>query len=308
MSVLYVGEVERGRKWARLFLELAPDLPFRVWPDIGDAHAIRYVVAWKLPPRLLAGLANLQAIFSVGAGVDQLDLSTIPDRIPVARMVEPGIVAGVVGYVTMAVLALHRNLIEYIAQQREERWRALPMVLPSARSVGVMGRGVLGKAVLGSLASLGFPLVSWARTPTRLDGVDCFAGREGLAPFLAHSDILVCLLPLTAATRGILNAETFAALPRGAGLVNAGRGGHLLESDLLWALDRGQISAAVLDVFESEPLPAKHAFWRHPRVLVTPHVGATTQAETAAEVLLANIRRHQRGEPLHNLVDRDRGY
>ncbi len=308
MSVLYIGESERGRKWARMFLELAPDLPFRIWPDMGDAPSIRYVVAWKLPPGLLGQLPYVEAVFSVGAGVDQLDLSAIPDRLPVVRMVEPGIVAGVVGYVTMAVLALHRNLIDYIAQQREGRWRPLPMVLPGVRRVGVMGRGVLGKAALDSLAGLGFPLASWARTPARLDGIDCFAGRAGLAPFLARSDILVCLLPLTAETRGILNDETFAALPRGAGLVNAGRGGHLFEPDLLWALDSGQISAAVLDVFEPEPLPAGHAFWRHPRILVTPHVGAFTQAETAAEVLLANLRRHQRGEPLQGLIDRERGY
>ncbi|HTZ79993.1 MAG TPA: glyoxylate/hydroxypyruvate reductase A [Stellaceae bacterium] len=308
MSVLYVGEPERGRKWAAIFRDRAPDLPIRVWPDIDDPKAIRYLVAWKLPPALVGELPNLEAVFSVGAGVDQLDLSAIPERLPLARMIEPSIVAGVVTYVTMAVLALHRNLIDYIAQQREGRWQAQPMVLPAARRVGLMGRGLLGKQVLASLARFGFPLASWARTPASLDGIDCFAGPEDLALFLARSDILICLVPLTPATRGILDARTFAALPRGAGLVNAGRGGHLVEADLLPALDSGQLSAAILDVFEPEPLPAGHAFWRHPRILVTPHVGATTQAETAAEVLLANIRRHQRGETLQGLIDRSRGY
>lgn len=312
MTVLYIGEMERGRRWAELHAALAPDLPFRIWPDHGDLADVEYLVAWKLPEALAGDptrhLPRLRALFSIGAGVDQLNLAALPQTLPVVRMVEPGIVTGMVGYVAMAVLALHRNLVGYIADQRARRWAQVKPRAPAECRVGVMGLGAIGAAALDSLRPFGFPLHGWSRSAKRLDGVTCHAGAEALPAFLACCDVLVCVLPLTDETRGILDARLFAQLPTGAGLVNAGRGGHLVEADLLAALDRDQISAAILDVFAAEPMPADHPFWHHPRILMTPHVGASTQAATAASVLVANIRRLQRGLPPENLVDRRRGY
>ena len=171
-----------------------------------------------------------------------------------------------------------------------------------------MGLGAVGKAVLNALGAFGYQRLGWSRRLEQIPGVTCFAGPESLERFLSQCDILVCALPLTAETRGILGSRVFAALPRGAALINVGRGGHLDSQALIDALDAGQLSAAVLDVFEPEPLPESHPFWRHPRIVVTPHVAGETQPETAAPLILENIRRYQRGEPLRDQIDRRRGY
>jgi glyoxylate/hydroxypyruvate reductase A len=171
-----------------------------------------------------------------------------------------------------------------------------------------MGLGLLGQAVLERLKLFGFPLAGWSRSPRTIKGISCYAGRETLPDFLAQTDILVCLLPLTDETRGILNASLFEALPRGAQLVNVGRGGHLVEAELIEALERSLLSAAVLDVAEHEPLPAGHPFWSHPRILLTPHIASMTTPEAAVEFVLETIGRHRRGETLPGLVDRERGY
>jgi glyoxylate/hydroxypyruvate reductase A len=308
MTFLYKSAAERGAVWARYFAEHAPDIAFRNWPDIGDPAAVRYLAAWTLPSDVAAVFPNLEVIFCVGAGVDQLDLSQVPAAMPVVRMIEPGLVEGMVEYATLAVLALHRHWPAYLAQQREGRWQTLPIRTAPSRRVGVMGLGVLGQAVLEKLRGFGFRCAGWSRTPRRLEGVECHAGEEALDAFLAGTDILVCLLPLTEATRGILGRRVFEALPKGAALVNVARGSHLVSDDLLAALDAGQLSAAVLDVTDPEPLPAGHPLWSHPGVIVTPHVASQSQPESSASAVLENVRRHQRGEPLLGLVDRSRGY
>jgi glyoxylate/hydroxypyruvate reductase A len=241
----------------------------------------------------------------VGAGIDHIDLSVVPEHIPIVRMVEPGLVDGMVEYVTMSVLAIHRNLIEYM---RAPRWKALNVVPASTRSVGVMGLGVLGRAVLQALGAFGYRRYGWSRTPHEMPGVRCYAGADSLYDFASQCDILVCLLPLTALTRHILDRRLMSAMPRGAWLINVGRGGHLDQPALLDALDSGHLGGAVLDVFATEPLPDSHPFWRHPRVVVTPHIAAETQPGTAAPIVLDNIRRHQRGEPMRDVIDRARGY
>jgi glyoxylate/hydroxypyruvate reductase A len=308
MALLYKSDPARGTEWARLLAEKAPDLPFRIWPDVGDPSEIRYLAAWMPPDNIMAQFPNLELLISVGAGVDQFDFSKLPPELPIVRMVEPGIVDGMVEYVSMAVLALHRDLVPYIAQQREQVWKQIRVWPASTRRVGVLGLGMLGEAACRKLGGFGFQLAGWSRSQRMIDGVTCFAGVEELPDFLARSDILVCLLPLTGETRGMLGADLFARLPRGAKLVNSGRGGHLDQDALLAALDSGQISAAVLDVTTPEPLPAGHALWNHPRVLITPHIASMTQPETAVDVVLDNLRRHRAGEPLLGLVDRRRGY
>jgi glyoxylate/hydroxypyruvate reductase len=308
MSVLYLSDIARGRVWARVFAEAAPEIEFRVWPETGDLAAVEYLIAWQPPPGLLASLPNLKILFSSGAGVDQLDLSAVQPSVPVVRMVEPGIANGMVEYVTLSVLALHRNLINYIRAQAASVWQPLEVAPASARSIGVMGLGLLGQTVLERLGPFGYSRCGWSRSPKQIPGVACYAGTQTLEQFLGLCDILVCLLPLTAATRGILDRRLFSALPRGASLINVGRGGHLDSQALLEALDSGHLSAAILDVCDPEPLPPSHPFWSHPRILLTPHIASMTQPETAALVVLENIRRHRRGEPLRHEIDRRKGY
>jgi glyoxylate/hydroxypyruvate reductase A len=192
--------------------------------------------------------------------------------------------------------------------QNEGRWAPIRLVPAGERRVGLMGLGHLGQAVLRALAPFGFALSGWSRSPRSIEGVACHAGLEALPAFLASVDILICLLPLTDDTRGILCRETLSRLPRNAGLINVGRGGHLVERDLLSLLDQGHLSGAVLDVTDPEPLAAGHPFWTHPRILVTPHVASMTRADSAARALIANIRRHHAGAPMDGEVARDRGY
>lgn len=308
MTFLYKADRIRGAQWAQLFEQRAPDLPFHIWPDHGDPLAVRYLAAWEPPAALATTFPNLEILFCTGAGVDHFDLSAVPASVPVVRMIEPGIAAGMVEYVTLSVLALHRDWFEYSRQQQQGRWSPLRVQPAASRRIGVLGLGVLGHAVIERLNSFGFSCAAWSRSPHRLQGVDCHAGAEGLPAFLARTDILVCLLPLTDTTRGILDRRLFDALPAGAALINVGRGGHLVRNDLLHALDSGRLSRAILDVADPEPLPADHPYWTHPKIFLTPHIASMTQPETAVDAVLANIRRHRDGEPLIGLIDRRRGY
>lgn len=308
MTVLYKANMVRGAEWATFFAERAPHLPFRLWPDIGNPADVRYLVAWVPPDDIAATFPNLELVFSVGAGVDQFDATKIPLHIPLVRMLEPGIAETMVEYVTMSVLALHRDLLDFISLQKEQVWREIRITPAKRRRVGVMGLGQLGQAVLERFKAFGFPLLGWNRSPREIEGVTCYAGIDKLPDFLTQTDILICLLPLTDDTRGILNADLFARLPRGASLVNVGRGPHLVEADFLAALDSGALSGAVLDVTDPEPLPAGHPFWSHPRILLTPHNASMTSPDTAVDYVLDVIARHRRGEELPGCVDRSRGY
>jgi glyoxylate/hydroxypyruvate reductase A len=211
-------------------------------------------------------------------------------------------------YVTMAVLALHRDLFTYLDQQREHVWRARKQAVTAARRVGIMGLGQMGARALSALAPFGFELHGWSRSPREIAGVTCWHGKDGLAGFLASSDILVSLLPLTDETRGILGADLFARLPRGAAIVSAGRGAHLDPAALTAALDEGQVSRAVIDVTPIEPLPVGDPLWSHPKVIITPHAAAATDTEGSGRALIENLRRHRAGEPMIGVVSRQRGY
>jgi glyoxylate/hydroxypyruvate reductase A len=211
-------------------------------------------------------------------------------------------------YVALQVLRLHRRDLDYRTQQEAGVWRELDQQNAGKRRIGILGLGVLGQDAATKLRALGFDVAGWSRSEKAVAGVRSYAGAAGLAPLLGRSEIIVCLLPLTAETEGILNKSTLALLPKGAALVNAARGAHLVEEDLLAALASGQISAAALDVFREEPLPVDHPFWHHPRVVVTPHIAAFTNPATAAPIILDNIRRFAEGRPLINRIDPARGY
>ncbi|GAA0755973.1 2-hydroxyacid dehydrogenase [Ideonella azotifigens] len=307
-AFLYKSDPARGAIWKQCFEENLPGIEFRQWPEVGNPAEVRFLAAWEPPPDLASRFPALEVLFSVGAGIDQFDLAELPPTLHVVRMIEPGIVAGMVEYVTLAVLALHRDLPAYLEQQRAALWQARPRLPASRRRVRVLGLGSLGRAVLSALGNFGFDCAGWSRSQRAIEGVKCLSGTEGLTALVAQTDILICLLPLTAQTRGMINASLLAKLPRGAAFVNAGRGGHVVDNDLIHALDSGHLRAAVLDVCEPEPPAPDHPFWHHPKIWMTPHVASETQALTSAEAVMKNLRRHENGQPMDGLVDRIRGY
>ena len=309
MALLFKSDVDRVEPWRDALNRLDPSIEFRVFPDIGNPADIDSVLIWKPPQGLLKELPNLKVIFSLGAGIDHLlGDPELPDGVPVVKMVDRSLTAGMSEWVTLMVLRHHRDLPLYERQQRERVWKEHIPKPPWRRRVGILGLGELGGAAARALAALRFDVAGWSRGPKEIDGITCFHGRDGLGPFLARSEILVCLLPLTPETEGLLDAELFAKLPKGAFVVNVGRGGHLVDADLVAALDSDHLSGAALDVFHDEPLADDHSFWAHPKVLVTPHIASLTLPETAAESVVENLQRLRRGEPLKNVVDLSRGY
>ena len=300
MRVLLTGRFDTGEReaWAA---ELTRQLPGITWLDDAAADAepagIEAAVVANPAPGRLARLPDLRLIQSLWAGVDKLLAdATLPPDVPIARMVDPAMNAAMAETALWAVLALHRHFFTYQAQQRQARWQPLPQRRADEVPVLVLGRGQMGGTAAARLAAQGYPVQTWGRA----DG--------DIAPQLAPAQIVVNLLPLTLATRGLIDARFLAALPRGASVVNLARGAHVVDADLLAALDAGHIGHAVLDVFHTEPLPANHPYWLHPRVTVLPHAAAATDERSAAAVVAVNLRALQAGAPLLHLVDRSRGY
>ena len=304
MALLWLSTPERGAVFRAALAQALPDLPF-VEATAPAPDAITCAVAWTCPPDLFRRHPNLRLLISVGAGVDQLDLAAIPPEVKVVRMLEPGLPEQMAEYCTLATLALQRDLPAYMAQGREGLWQPRRNRPAASTRVGVMGMGQLGRAVLDALAPFGFPLAGYSRSGTAPDGVEPFTN---LPAFLSRSDILICLLPLTPETRGILNARTFAHLPAGAALVLAGRGPQLVTPDLLAALDSGHLSGAMLDVTDPEPLPPDHPLWQHPKVIVTPHIACQTRAEDGARHVIRVVTAWRDGVEIPGLIDRQRGY
>ncbi len=296
---------------------LQPRLPGLAVRRLGEAEpaAVRYVAAWKHEPGALATLPGLTAIFSLGAGVDHLLADqSLPAAVPLVRVVDPDLTARMSEWVVLHVLLHHRQQRLYDYQQYEKLWDDDP-TQPAARDVrvGVMGLGEMGTDAVRKLQVMGFDVAGWSRGPKTLPGVVTFAGSEGLGPFLARTQILVVLLPLTPATRGLLDRPLFEQLARdshvgGPTLINAGRGGLQDEAAILSCLEDGTLRAATLDVFETEPLPQASPLWRHPAVTVTPHNAAISSPEAVAAFIAAQIGAHEDGRALRHLVDRSVGY
>ncbi|MEI4488551.1 glyoxylate/hydroxypyruvate reductase A [Frigidibacter sp. MR17.14] len=308
MTIVYTAIESRKADYRALFAELAPEIPLLGADEVTDPAAVRFLLGWSDLADHAARYPNLQAIFLIGAGADQVDHARLRPGLPVVRMVEPGIAACMGEFVTMSVLMLHRGLPLYLDQQRRQAWVKHQVTTAPQRRVGILGAGVLATACLERLAPFGFDLACWSRTRRRIDGVRCYAGPDELADCAARSDILVCLLPLTDETRGLLDARLFAAMPQGASLVHVGRGPQLDAAALLAALDSGHLSAAHVDVTAVEPLPAGDPLWSHPRVILTPHIATMSQNRSAAEAILANIARLAAGAPMVGLVDPVLGY
>ncbi len=272
---------------------------------------VEIAVVANPPPGGLQGMPRLKLIQSLWAGVDRLVAdATLPQGVPVARMVDPAMSQAMAETALWAVLSLHRGFFQYARQQQAGQWRPLPQRRADEVRVTVLGMGEIGSTVARRLVQQGYVVSAWRQRPgdSEVDGVQVRGGPGAQAALLARTDVLVNLLPLTADTRGLLDAACFARMPRGASVVNLARGAHLVDQDLLRALDDGHLAHAVLDVFHTEPLPAGHPFWRHPQVTVLPHAAALTDPRSAAAVVAANVRAVQAGRSVGHLVQRARGY
>lgn len=298
--------------WFERFKTLAGEKhEIRLWPDMGAADEIDYACVWKQPPGLLATLPKLKAIFSLGAGVDHLLQDDQLPNVPIARIVDPDLTIRMVGYVVMHALLHQRQMKLYEAQQKDRVWVEHYEPPPRSIRVGIMGMGVMGQASAKGLQASGFSVIGWSRSKKNIDGIEMFDGEAGLKTFLGKTNILVCLLPLTPATKGILNYVLFKQLARepiSPALINAGRGGEQIEGDILRALDDGTLGGASLDVFEQEPLAASSAFWNHPKAYVTPHNASASDPRALVANILSQIENLERGGKLENLVDRKLGY
>ena len=316
MNILLCGDFDAAElgAWQR---HLHAALPEAQWLDREQALAVADTVEIALvanpPPGSLLGLPRLRLIQSLWAGVEGLlQDSSVPQHVPLARMVDPAMNASMAETALWATLGLHRGAFDYARDQQQRRWSPRPSRRADQVQVLVLGLGQMGCTAAQRIAQQGYRVSGWRLRPAApaaaLPGVEDHAGAAALPALLARSDIVINLLPLTPATTGVLDARLFAALPRGAGIVNLARGAHLVEADLLAALASGRIAHAVLDVFHTEPLPNEHAFWSHPQVTVLPHVAGQTDPASASQVAAANVRALLEGRALQHLVERGRGY
>jgi glyoxylate/hydroxypyruvate reductase A len=309
-AIAYITRGSDGERW-RQFLEpaLAP-LDFRSLKNgLGNLDDIDVALAWKPDKDVLASLKNLKMVVSLGMGVDHLLADNrVPPGVAVTRIVDDGLIGQMSEYAIYWALHFHRDMDKYGVHEKAATWKVEPFVDTIDRRVGIMGLGTIGQDTAQKFKIMGFPTAGWSRSPKSVPGVESFHGADGLAKFLARTDILVNVLPLTRETHGILNARTLGALPRGSYLINMGRGGHTVDEDVIAALDSGQLNGAALDVFATEPLPQDHAFWAHPKLRVTPHIAGATNPRTAAAGVIENIKRVRSGQPLLNEVDPKTGY
>ncbi|MET1026139.1 MAG: glyoxylate/hydroxypyruvate reductase A [Dongiaceae bacterium] len=309
MTILYAGDASEADQWLGAVQAIDPSLHFRRWPDHGDPADIDFIIVGGRMPGDFSAFTKLRGIQSTWAGVNHLLLSgELPPGVPVARMVDDGLTCSMSEYLVFQVLDQLRHGRELRAAQRDGIWAQDLGAAYRYPIVGIMGLGKLGQDTASQLSALGITLRGWSRTAKIIEGVECFAGQSALSAFLGKCEILICLLPLTPDTSGILDRRLFDLLPDRACLINAARGPHLVEDDLLAALDSGKLNHAVLDVFAVEPLPSAHRFWTHPKVTVTPHIAAITRPGTGATLIVENYRRALAGEALKNQVDVAQGY
>jgi glyoxylate/hydroxypyruvate reductase len=299
--------------WVKAMNKVAPNLDVRILPNFGNAEDITYAAAWLPPPNVLKSFPNLKLICSLGAGVDAiLSDPTLPNNIPIVRVSDPDLTNRMSEYIIMQVLMHHRQHSRLVANQKVKIWDSFPTHAASAMTVGIMGLGVLGQDAALKLKMMGFNVVGWCRSKKHIEGVKCYDQKQQ-DEFLSQTDILVSLLPATAETDGIINRRLIQKLSKRGPFcapifINAGRGRQQNEVDLLTCLNNGELYAASLDVFHTEPLPKTSPFWHHPRVILTPHCAADSDPDTICKYVYAQILRFESGEQLQSLVDLKRGY
>jgi glyoxylate/hydroxypyruvate reductase A len=309
MRVLLYFPGEALVRWTSALAALLPEAEVRAWSADAPPFDADYVAAFKPPPELFARETHVRAVFNLAAGVEALlTVPTLDPAVPIYRLEDAGMAEQMSDYASHAVLRWFRDFDRYAEQAARGEWKQLKPRRKRDFVVGILGLGQMGAAVARRIASLGFPVRGWSRTPRALERTEGFHGPSGLMPFLAGARVVIATLPLTPETRGILDRKAFAQMPEGSYVVNVGRGGLVVEHDLLDALGSGQLAGAMLDVFGTEPLPAGHPFWHHPRVTVTPHVSAVTLRDASLAQVADKVRRCHRGEVVTGRVDRERGY
>ena len=308
MKLLFYTAASDSAAWVDALARAMPEASIGTWPrDATDTAD--YALVWKPPPELLAKLHSTRAIFNLGAGVDSLgSMPPSLEAVPLIRLEDAGMAEQMAEYVVHAVLRRYREFDTYAESQLAASWQPRRRLDKGGFRVGILGMGVLGVAVAAALAPFGFPIDGWSRSRKQIPQVHSFAGTAELSEFLGRCRLLVCMLPLTNETRGMLNRATLSQLPQGAYVVNVSRGALLIDQDLLALIDSGAIGGATLDVFEEEPLPPSHAFWHHPRITVTPHVSAVTRIEASVAQIAAKIRRLEAGLPVSGIIDRAHFY
>ena len=307
--MLYVFADDQGGVYRKLLRAALPGWEIEAWPAVLDADEVTHVAAWAPPPGFFAPFRNLRTIFNLGAGVDKLlARDDVPPGVEIVRLTDAGMAAQMTEYCLYGVLHYQREMDVYRRQQQAAVWQQHDARLRASVRISVLGLGELGRRVAGDLARMGYPVRGWSRSAHRVDGVTCVHGEAALDTVLRDTDVLRCLLPATNETRHLLDARRLALLPCGAALINAGRGSLVDESALLFRLDSGDLRFAVLGVFAEDPLPAAHPFWRHPRVILTPHVAADTVPAIAVDQIVAKLCEATEGRPMSGLVNRERGY
>lgn len=295
--------------WKKALLSLNSSLDIRIWPNIGDPAEIDFVLVWNHPLGTLNQFVNAKAIYSLAAGVDHIFVdSNLNPLIPLVRIVDPYMANDIVQYVAAYVLHYIKRLDHWAEKQKQKIWFKEPPFTYSDQTIGIMGLGHLGGKAAHILHQLGLNTIGWSQSPKNFPGITHYTNEAEFSKFLARTNILICMLPLTPKTENILNRHTFSQLPEKAYLINVGRGKHLVEEDLLTALSSGQLSGACLDVFRTEPLPPEHPFWGHPLIQVTPHIASVTNPLTAAPQLYDNYKRAMAGLNMHHVVNTTRGY
>jgi glyoxylate/hydroxypyruvate reductase A len=309
MNIIFYAHGSTGDDWLAALGKALPLADIRLWRE-GDTAAADYAVVWKPPAAMVRGRTDLKAIFNLGAGVDAiLQLGDdLPAGVPIVRLDDAGMAVQMAEYVAYAVLRHFRRFDEFDAQSRDHHWRFLKPRDKKALRIGILGMGVLGARIAEALLHFDFEVHGWSRSRKQIAGVHSFAGAEEFDGFLAQSNMLICVLPLTDDTRGLLDRTALAKLRKGAYVINVARGAHIIERDLLSLIEENHLAGAMLDVFDDEPLPSDHPFWREPRITITPHIAALTLRGDSVRQITAKMKLLERGESIAGLVDRSKGY
>ncbi len=309
MALCIISPNRDPKPWIQAFQKLAPDLDVRVWPDDQPREAVKFTLVWKHPKGIFSEFPNLKAICSMGAGVDHLFADpTLPESVPMARIVDENLLEDMWEHTLALVLSHLRRLEIYKDYQKKSHWEPVPYGSVRETHIGIMGLGQLGSGVAKKLAAFGFTVSGWSASEKNIPGVKSFVGDAELEDFLGTPDFLICLLPLTKATEGIMNKNLFRKVKKGGVVINLARGPLMKEEDLIPALDSKHLAHAYLDVFVKEPLPKDHPFWGHPKISITPHVASISDPTSVARQVVENYQRATTGKPLKNKVDFARGY